>query len=71
VPLPRKRPSSFVVAQGGIPLPMPRPDAAGPGAAEAPNTPFDWLHNILQPSAGTAAAPAANDSGGDYQESPH
>jgi cytoskeletal protein RodZ len=48
VPLPRKRPKTFELAQGGpIPLPMARPDGAGAGAAQAPNTPFDWLQHIF------------------------
>jgi hypothetical protein len=71
VPLPHKRPTSFVVAQSTIPLPMPRPDAAGPGEQQAaPNTPLDWLHHIFQPSSGAAAAAPDGDSDG-YSETPH
>jgi len=70
VPLPRKRPKTFVVAQMGVPLPMPRPDVAGPGAAAAPATPLDWLHNIFQPSSGAAAPPPSQESDG-YVETPH
>jgi len=57
VPLPRKRPSSFVIAQGGIPLPRPRPMAvaAVPNADETPGSPFDWLRNLFRSSSPAAA----------------
>ena len=72
VPLPRKRPRSFVVAQSSIPLPRPRPDDAGPGAPAPSSTPLDWLHNIFQPSAGAAApAAAAPEDTDGYVETPH
>jgi hypothetical protein len=67
VPLPRRRPTSFVVAQNTIPLPMPRPDAAGPGEQQtAPTTPLDWLHHIFHPSSEAAAPSSDGDS-----ETPH
>jgi hypothetical protein len=72
VPLPRKRPHSFVVAQASIPTPRPRPApgaaapvqntayAVTPAAAEAPaSSPFDWLLRLFQPSSSAAASPAA------------
>lgn len=72
VPLPRKRPHSFAIAQNqGIPLPRPRPDAAGPAAIEQQQaTPADWLRNIFgskgqQPAA--APAPAEDE----YRPEPH
>ena len=70
VPLPRKRPRSFVVAQAGIPVPRAGPAApaaaATPGtaytvtpvAAEAPagsSSPFAWLVHLFQPSSPAAA----------------
>jgi hypothetical protein len=68
VPLPRKRPHSFVVAQASIPTPRPRPapnasaqnTAYTVTAAEAPtSSPFDWLLHLFQPSSSAAASPAA------------
>jgi hypothetical protein len=66
VPLPRKRPHNVVMAQaGGIPLPLPRPEAAGPGAPPAANTPLNWLHNVFQPPSAAAAPSSENDNTGD------
>jgi hypothetical protein len=71
VPLPRKRPHSFVVAQAGVPTPRPRPTPGAapiqnaaytvtPSAAETPSSsPFDWLLKLFQPSSSAAASPAA------------
>jgi hypothetical protein len=72
VPLPRKRPRSFAIAQAhGIPLPRPRPDTAGPVAAteEQQSTPVDWLRNLFgqQGQQPAAAAPAPEE----YQAEPH
>ncbi len=71
VPLPRKRPQTFAIAQAhGIPLPRPRPDAAGPAAAgqEQQPTPADWLRNLFgQQSSQPAAAPEPDG----YQAEPH
>jgi hypothetical protein len=48
VPLPRKRPKTFVLAQGGpIPLPTARPEVAGEGAPQPQATPFDWLQRVF------------------------
>jgi hypothetical protein len=58
VPLPRKRPPSFIIARGGVPLPRPRPmavAAATLGADETPASPFDWLRNLFQSSSPAAA----------------
>ena len=69
VPLPRKRPHTFAIADAhGVPLPRPRPGAAGPAMPEQQQpTPIDWLRNIFnQPSAATPA-PAESD----YQPEPH
>jgi hypothetical protein len=70
VPLPRKRPHSFVVAQASIPTPRPRPAPGAsspvqntaytvtPAAGEAPaSSPFDWLLHLFQPSSSHAASP--------------
>jgi len=79
VPLPRKRPRSFAVAQAGIPVPRARP--AAPAAAAAPSTaytvtpvsaeapagsrsPFDWLRNLFQPSSPAAASGPQEDLSG-------
>jgi hypothetical protein len=71
VPLPRKRPQTFAIAQAhGIPLPRPRPDAAGPAAAgeEQQSTPVNWLRNLFgQQSQQPAAAPEPDG----YQAEPH
>jgi hypothetical protein len=53
VPLPRKRPPSFIIAQGGIPLPRPRPITLASNADERPS-PFEWLRNLFQPPASAA-----------------
>lgn len=72
VPLPRKRPHTFAIAQNqGIPLPRPRPDAAGPAAIEQQqSTPADWLRNIFgsQGAQPAAAPPPAED---EYRPEPH
>jgi hypothetical protein len=70
VPLPRKRPKTFVLAQGPVPLPMPRPDAAGAGAPPAPSTPFDWLQHVFHAASDGAAPPASGDNNS-YPEAPH
>ncbi len=49
VPLPRHRPRYFAMLQSGVPMPRPRPEAAGPTAAEANVGPLDWLQRLLQP----------------------
>jgi hypothetical protein len=71
VPLPRKRPHSFVVAQAGVPTPRPRPAPGAapiqnaaytvtPSAAETPSSsPLDWLLRLFQPASSAAALPAA------------
>jgi hypothetical protein len=48
IPLPRKRPHHIAFAEATIPLPQPRPDAAGP--ERAPAGPSDWLGGIFQSS---------------------
>jgi hypothetical protein len=63
VPLPPRRPSNIVLAQGGvIPLPMPRPDAVGPSETPPPATPIDWLRNVFHAPATASdnSAPAAD-----------
>ncbi len=70
VPLPRKRPRTFAIAQArGIPLPRPRPDAAGPAAAseEQQPTPIDWLRNLFGQQ---GQQPAAGPSPDEYQAEP-
>jgi len=47
VPLPRQRPRLFSMA--GVPLPKPRPEAAGP-AADAPAAPPNWQDDRLKPN---------------------
>jgi hypothetical protein len=72
VPLPRKRPHTFTIAQNqGIPLPRPRPDAAGPASIDQQQaTPADWLRNIFGSKAQQpAAAPAAEED--EYRPEPH
>jgi hypothetical protein len=79
VPLPRKRPRSFVVAQAGIPVPRPRPAPAAtpsapataytvtPVSAEAPassGSPFGWLVHLFQPSSPAAASGPQEDLSG-------
>ncbi len=72
VPLPRKRPHSFTIAQNqGIPLPRPRPDAAGPAAIEHQQpTPADWLRNIFGSQAQQPAA-APGPAEDEYRPEPH
>jgi hypothetical protein len=72
VPLPRRRPATFAIAQAhGIPLPRPRPDAAGPAVAgqEQQPTPVDWLRNLFGPQGQQPAAAAPEPDG--YQVEPH
>jgi hypothetical protein len=72
VPLPRKRPNTFAIAQAhGIPLPRPRPDTAGPAAAgeERQATPADWLRNLFGQQGQQPAAVAPEPDG--YQAEPH
>lgn len=72
VPLPRKRPATFAIAQAhGIPLPRPRPDAAGPAVAaqEHQATPADWLRNLFSPQSQQPAAAAPEPDG--YQTEAH
>jgi len=79
VPLPRKRPRSFVVAQAGVPVPRPRPAPAAtpsapataytvtPVSAEAPassGSPFNWLVHLFQPSSPAAASGPQEDLSG-------
>lgn len=68
VPLPRKRPHTFTIAQAhGIPLPRPRPDAGGPAATEPQQqTPMEWLRGVFNRP---AAAPAPAET--EYQAEPH
>lgn len=51
IPLPPRRPRLVAMAQmtpAGVPIPRPRPDAAGPGASENTTArPFDWLQNMF------------------------
>jgi hypothetical protein len=63
VPLPRKRPHTFAIAEAhGIPLPRPRPDAAGPAPPEEQqSTPVDWLRHIFGQQPAAAPAPAENE----------
>jgi len=71
VPLPRKRPQTFAIAQAhGIPLPRPRPDAAGAAAAGQSQqpTPADWLRNLFGQQGGQPAAAPERDG---YQAEPH
>ena len=72
VPLPRKRPHTFVIAQGqGVPLPRPRPDSAGPAAVEQQqSTPADWLRNIFG-SQGQQPAAAPGPAEDEYRPEPH
>jgi hypothetical protein len=52
IPLPRRRPTVFAMAQpgsAGVPMPRPRPGAAGPAASDAPPGPLDWLGKLFQP----------------------
>lgn len=72
VPLPRKRPAAFAIAQAhGIPLPRPRPDAAGPAVAgeEHQATPADFLRNLFGRQGQSPAAAAPDPDG--YQAEPH
>jgi hypothetical protein len=71
VPLPRKRPKTFELAQGGpIPLPTARPGAAGAGAQPAPATPFDWLQHVFHAASDGSGQPPSGDSSG-YTDTPH
>jgi hypothetical protein len=70
VPLPRKRPRTFELAQGAIPLPMPRPEAAGTAAPPPPATPFDWVQHLFHAASDASTPPAAADSNG-YTDTPH
>lgn len=69
VPLPRKRPHTFAIAEAhGIPLPRPRPETAGPAATERQQpTPVDWLRNIFNQPSAAAPAPAEDE----YHPEPH
>lgn len=49
VPLPRHRPRSFAMLQGAVPMPRPRPDAAGSAGSEANANPLDWLQKLFTP----------------------
>jgi hypothetical protein len=72
VPLPRRRPQTFAIAQArGVPLPRPRPDAAGPAAVGEVQqaTPADWLRNLFGQQGGQQAAPSPTPDG--YQAEPH
>jgi hypothetical protein len=72
VPLPRKRPATFAIAQAhGIPLPRPRPDGAGPAVAgeEHQATPADFLRNLFGRQGQSPAAAAPEPDG--YQAEPH
>jgi hypothetical protein len=72
VPLPRKRPATFAIAEAhGIPLPRPRPDAAGPAVAGQTQqaTPADWLRNLFGQQGQQPAAAAPEPDG--YQAEPH
>lgn len=71
VPLPRKRPQTYLLAQGPIPLPTPRPGVAGAAAPQAANTPFDWVQHIFRAASdGSGSSPASTDSDG-YADTPH
>lgn len=69
VPLPRKRPHTFTIAEAhGVPLPRPRPETAGPAATEQQQpTPIGWLRNIFNQPPAATPAPAENE----YQPEPH
>jgi hypothetical protein len=72
VPLPRKRPATFAIAQAhGIPLPRARPDAAGPAVAgqEQQPTPVNWLRNLFGQQGQQPAAATPDPDG--YQTEPH
>ena len=48
VPLPRRRPTLFAMAQHGIPMPRPRPGGAAAAEPEAPSSgPVEWLRNLI------------------------
>ena len=49
VPLPRHRPRYFAMLQSGVPMPRPRPEAAGSTASEGNATPLGWLQKIFTP----------------------
>jgi len=52
IPLPPRRPHLVAMAQmtpTTVPMPRPRPDAAGPAASDSTTArPFDWLQNIFR-----------------------
>ena len=52
IPLPPRRPHLVAMAQmtpATVPMPRPRPDAAGPAASDStPARPFDWLQNMFR-----------------------
>jgi hypothetical protein len=52
IPLPPRRPHLVAMAQvtpATVPMPRPRPDAAGPAASDSTTAgPFDWLQNMLR-----------------------
>ena len=61
VPLPKKRPRSFITAQSGVPLPRPRPmalAAAAPSGDDTPSAPLDWLYTLFQRPSSPAPPPA-------------
>jgi len=51
IPLPPRRPHLVAMAQmapATVPMPRPRPDAAGPAASDSTTAgPFDWLQNMF------------------------
>ena len=49
VPLPRHRPRYFAMLQNGVPMPRPRPEAAGSTASEGSATPLGWLQKLFTP----------------------
>ncbi|MGA2312489.1 MAG: hypothetical protein ABSF87_09010 [Xanthobacteraceae bacterium] len=52
IPLPPRRPHLVAMAQmtpATVPMPRPRPDAAGPAASDSTTArPFDWLQNMFR-----------------------
>jgi hypothetical protein len=52
IPLPPRRPHLLAMAQmmpATVPMPRPRPDAAGPAASDSTTAgPFDWLQNMFR-----------------------
>jgi hypothetical protein len=49
IPLPRRRPHSLAVAQLGVPVPRPRPDATSDSGETTGANPLNWIRNIFQP----------------------